>query len=902
MSISLADESLLKRWFNERDADAFKVLCSRHAGMVYGTCVRILRNETEAEDVVQSCFESLSELRKRPRVPLGPWLHRVATNRALDVLKSDQRRKAREERFSEARELHTDILWEDIYDFVDEAIEELPEKLRVALVAHFIEDQTHECIAKREGVSRAAVTQRIQRGIENIRRALKRRGIPVTSTALGAMLATEKALAVPSSLTASLGKLAIVGMKSQAAAAIVPGGWTAGGRWAVPGAKVAMAVIVVGLAGFALFLARIQGQSNAVTQSEPPVAEESVETDPEVQASEAQTANAENAVGAVAALADPTAEEPPLVLSVASADSPLDLEPDQEDSTPTSSISGYVIDEHGEAVGGASVVVGFHDDLDGGLDPQRAIGRLENQYRTLTDSEGQFQVTGIRHKEWAKIFVEADGMQGANGTMLSPGDSIEGLEIILNEGVQLLGRILSPEGEPVPGAYIKVVACTPRYGEDLRMDFTLCDEAGNFQLIFSRPCLAYLVVRSAAGDALFEAVSAGADGIVDLRLEEPAMVFGTVSSSDGKPAEGLHVRVKSPPGVGYGVGHLPDVWGTGIAYEAVTDETGSYEIAGVFPDSTYQIMVQTDSEQEISPKRKLGDLISGQSLRQDIALEPMMHITGVVVGKTDGRPVHAVGVALISGTKPLHSPEPALSTLVDYQGRFDMHMTVDPGSYVVTPYYEYTSVAVAAEAFGQTVHLDHGNTTELKLTIDQPFSVTLRVVDREGNPVPKVYISPFWRFEDGGMGWATDWSPDADGLFSWDGFAPFGSYTLSALSRGYLQVESRAFEGRPGQELSLGTIVLYRSAGIEGVAVDENGNPMGNVWLTLRAHMDDLEFEPIELKTKGDGRFSTKDQLPATIVRIDASTSRDSLTWSSDVVEFLPDSILDFGEIVLKKP
>ncbi|MCH8203791.1 MAG: RNA polymerase sigma factor, partial [Candidatus Hydrogenedentes bacterium] len=156
MSISSADESLLKQWFNERDADAFKAICSRHAGMVYATCLRILRNETEAEDVVQSCFESLSGLRKRPRGPLGPWLHKVATNRALDVLKSDKRRKAREEGFFVGRESHTEILWEDIYEFVDEAIEELPEKLRVALVAHFLEDETHESIARREGVSRAA--------------------------------------------------------------------------------------------------------------------------------------------------------------------------------------------------------------------------------------------------------------------------------------------------------------------------------------------------------------------------------------------------------------------------------------------------------------------------------------------------------------------------------------------------------------------------------------------------------------------------------------------------------------------------------------------------------------------------------------------------------------------------
>ena len=242
MSMSSADESLLKQWFNERDADAFKAICSRHAGMVYATCVRILRNETEAEDVVQSCFESLSGLRKRPRGPLGPWLHRVAMNRALDVLKLDKRRKAREERFFVGRESHTEILWEDIYEFVDEAIEELPDKLRVALVAHFLEDETHDSIARREGVSRAAITQRIGRGIERIRRTLKRRGISVASSALGALLATEKAIAVPPSLAASLGKLALVGMKSHGADVSA----TVGDSWSFVGSTVTHKAVLAG--------------------------------------------------------------------------------------------------------------------------------------------------------------------------------------------------------------------------------------------------------------------------------------------------------------------------------------------------------------------------------------------------------------------------------------------------------------------------------------------------------------------------------------------------------------------------------------------------------------------------------------------------------------------------------
>jgi DNA-directed RNA polymerase specialized sigma24 family protein len=42
-------------------AEAFQTIVSRHAGMVYATCRRILRNATDAEDMAQECFETLAQ-------------------------------------------------------------------------------------------------------------------------------------------------------------------------------------------------------------------------------------------------------------------------------------------------------------------------------------------------------------------------------------------------------------------------------------------------------------------------------------------------------------------------------------------------------------------------------------------------------------------------------------------------------------------------------------------------------------------------------------------------------------------------------------------------------------------------------------------------------------------------
>ena len=95
-----ADSALLVRWFNRRDPQAFRELTSRYAGMVLATSTRILGDATEAEDVTQECFERLARMAEGPKGHLGAWLHRVATNRALDRIRQARRRVAREKRYA----------------------------------------------------------------------------------------------------------------------------------------------------------------------------------------------------------------------------------------------------------------------------------------------------------------------------------------------------------------------------------------------------------------------------------------------------------------------------------------------------------------------------------------------------------------------------------------------------------------------------------------------------------------------------------------------------------------------------------------------------------------------------------------------------------------------------------
>ena len=214
--MSPEERTLFDAWVRRRDPEAFTQVARRYAAMVYATCVRVLKNTADAEDVAQECFETLATLRKPPS-SLGAWLHAVATNKSLNRLKSEGRRVEREKRFAESLPKIGAPTWDDVYLYVDEAIAELPENLRGPVVAHFLAGQTHDEIARAEDVSRAAITQRIHRGVEKIRETLKRRGVEVGAAALATIFAENAAGEAAPALLSGIGKVALAGAAAPAA-------------------------------------------------------------------------------------------------------------------------------------------------------------------------------------------------------------------------------------------------------------------------------------------------------------------------------------------------------------------------------------------------------------------------------------------------------------------------------------------------------------------------------------------------------------------------------------------------------------------------------------------------------------------------------------------------------------
>ncbi len=207
-----ADLDLLKRYAAGGDPEAFGEIVHRHTALVYHTCLRVLHDKALAEDASQDTFYRLMCAPGSVNRSVGAWLHRTATRRCLDVLRSESARAKRERVYS--RDYYhghaNPPSWNVLSPQIDEALTQLSEPTRSLLVEHFLGGKTQRQLAQETNASTATVSRRIKQGLQELRKHLKTSGLVVGGAALASMLTSQTALAAPPQISAELGKMAMI--------------------------------------------------------------------------------------------------------------------------------------------------------------------------------------------------------------------------------------------------------------------------------------------------------------------------------------------------------------------------------------------------------------------------------------------------------------------------------------------------------------------------------------------------------------------------------------------------------------------------------------------------------------------------------------------------------------------
>ena len=183
------DEALLIKGIQQGDRKSFQILVETYQRMVVNTCLGIVHNRADAEDLAQDVFLEIfrSAGNFRGDSKLSTWLYRIATNRSLNLIRNNKRKRffqSIEETFiggrnrtSEISENRSDQPDQNITDqqrseMLHRAIDRLPEKQRIAFTLNKYEELPYQQIAEVMEISLASVESLIHRAKKNLQEQL----------------------------------------------------------------------------------------------------------------------------------------------------------------------------------------------------------------------------------------------------------------------------------------------------------------------------------------------------------------------------------------------------------------------------------------------------------------------------------------------------------------------------------------------------------------------------------------------------------------------------------------------------------------------------------------------------------------------------------------------------------
>ena len=176
---SLTDNELIATYKSKGDNELVGELYKRYSHLVYGVCLKYLKNEDEAKDAVLQIFENLLEdLKKHDIANFKSWLHSVARNHCLMFLRKEQTKQKRvneyeatyqhEETFAAPFEVHDKEEKEVKLTKLEEALTLLKDEQRVCIQLFYIEEKCYNEVADITGYEIKKVKSYIQNGKRNL--------------------------------------------------------------------------------------------------------------------------------------------------------------------------------------------------------------------------------------------------------------------------------------------------------------------------------------------------------------------------------------------------------------------------------------------------------------------------------------------------------------------------------------------------------------------------------------------------------------------------------------------------------------------------------------------------------------------------------------------------------------
>jgi RNA polymerase sigma-70 factor, ECF subfamily len=177
----LSDDELIHH-FKTGDQGALGILYTRYTSLVFGTCLKYLKDRDESKDAVMQVFEKLNQtLRQHEVANFKSWLYVSARNHCLMQLRS---RKGKEAKEITPNLMESDYLlhlenepeMEENLTKLEKCIEELGHEQQRCVKLFYIQEKCYKDVAAETGFDLGQVKSFIQNGKRNLKLCMERNG------------------------------------------------------------------------------------------------------------------------------------------------------------------------------------------------------------------------------------------------------------------------------------------------------------------------------------------------------------------------------------------------------------------------------------------------------------------------------------------------------------------------------------------------------------------------------------------------------------------------------------------------------------------------------------------------------------------------------------------------------
>jgi RNA polymerase sigma-70 factor (ECF subfamily) len=181
--LSLSSLSRLIKRSQAGEHDAMEEIYEHYKGSLFNLAYRYTYNRQEAEDLLQDIFVKVfTHIRDVQKAEtFGAWVYRIALNACYSYLRSTKSRDRRTVRLSEVEDRMEEAVGHDhnhsLEKPLDEAIQQLPEKLKEVFLLHDVQGFKHEEIARMLGLAVGTSKSQLFKARMRIREFLKSKGV-----------------------------------------------------------------------------------------------------------------------------------------------------------------------------------------------------------------------------------------------------------------------------------------------------------------------------------------------------------------------------------------------------------------------------------------------------------------------------------------------------------------------------------------------------------------------------------------------------------------------------------------------------------------------------------------------------------------------------------------------------